>query len=93
LTVTYLLVSTLIARFLLKCGLKADDPSFYLGWQYRAMQAGPTALLVLLPLSLIRDMSGFRHISVISIFALIYTGIVLIVELPGYAKYAGEHPD
>jgi amino acid permease len=57
------------------------------------MQAGPTALLVLFPLSLIRDMSGFRHISVISIFALIYTGIVLLVELPGYIKYTGEHPD
>ena len=55
------------------------------------MQCGPTALLVLFPLSLIRDMSGFRHISVVSIFALIYTGIVLFVELPSYAKYASEH--
>ena len=40
--------------------------------------------MVLFPLSLIRDMSGFRHISVVSIFALIYTGIVLIAELPEY---------
>lgn len=31
-------------------------------------------------------MSGFRHISVISIFALIYTGIVLVCELPEYIK-------
>jgi hypothetical protein len=50
------------------------------------MQAAPTALVVLFPLSLIRDMSGFRHISVVSIFALIYTGIVLICELPEYIK-------
>jgi amino acid permease len=29
-------------------------------------------------------MSGFRYISFASIFALFYTGIVLLVELPGY---------
>jgi amino acid permease len=57
------------------------------------MQAAPTALLVLFPLSLIRDMSGFRHISVVSIFALIYTGIVLISELPEYIKAYRGDPD
>ena len=84
----------MIARFLQKCGIH-DDPhdDFFQGWQYRAMECGPIALFILFPLSLIRDMSGFRHISVVSIFALIYTGIVLFVELPGYAHYASEHPD
>jgi len=57
------------------------------------MSCGPTALLILFPLSLIRDMSGFRHISVVSIFALLYTGIILFVELPSYAKYASDHRD
>jgi amino acid permease len=57
------------------------------------MQCGPTALLILLPLSLIRDMSGFRHLSVVSIFALLYTGIILFVELPSYSQYASEHRD
>jgi hypothetical protein len=71
-----------MARFLLKCGI--SDVAFYASWQYRAIQGIPTAVLVLLPLSMIRDMSGFRHISVISIFALVYTGLVLTVELPGY---------
>jgi amino acid permease len=70
----------------MKCGVKEDDPTFFASWQYRAMQSAPTAALILLPLSLIRDMSGFRHISVISIFALIYTGLVLIAELPEYIK-------
>lgn len=37
-----------------------------------------------MPLSLIKDMSGFRHISVVSILALLYTGIVIFAELPGY---------
>ena len=31
-------------------------------------------------------MSGFRHISIVSIFALIQTGIVLVCELPDYIK-------
>ncbi len=58
------------------------------------MEAAPIALVVLFPLSLIRDMSGFRHISVISIFALIYTGIVLICELPEYIKaYRNPNPN
>ena len=29
-------------------------------------------------------MSGFRYVSFASIFALIYTGVVLFVELPDY---------
>lgn len=29
-------------------------------------------------------MSGFRHISVVSILALLYTGIVIFAELPSY---------
>ena len=37
-------------------------------------------------LSLIKDMSGFRYISFASIFALIYTGVVLLIELPSYVK-------
>ena len=60
------------------------DADFFNSWQYRAVQGVPTALFVLLPLSLIRDMSGFRHISVVSIFALLYTGIVIFSELPAY---------
>lgn len=69
------------------------DPEFFGSWQYRALQGAPIAALVLLPLSLIKDMSGFRHISVVSIFALLYTGMVLIVELPEYIKtnYESAH--
>ena len=31
-------------------------------------------------------MSGFRHLSVVSILAVFYTGVVLLVELPEYIK-------
>ena len=82
----------MIARFLKKWGVKSDDPGFFDTWQYRAIEAAPIALVVLFPLSLIRDMSGFRHISVISVFALIYTGIVLICELPEYIKAYRSSP-
>jgi hypothetical protein len=52
---------------------------------FRALQAAPTAAIFLLPLSMIKDMSGFRYVSLASIAALIYTGIVLLIELPEYA--------
>ena len=52
--------------------------------KFRAIQAVPTAIFVIFPMSLIRDMSGFRYVSTLSIIALFYTGIVLLIELPDY---------
>lgn len=43
-------------------------------------------MVFLIPLSLIKDMSGFRYVSFASIIALFYTGVVLLVELPEYAS-------
>jgi amino acid permease len=86
-----IIISTLLARFLKKCGVSPEDNfAFYETWQYRAMQGIPTAVIILYPLSLIKDMSGFRHISIISIFVLVYTAIVLICELPEYIKAYGS---
>jgi amino acid permease len=70
-----------------------DNFAFFDTWQYRAMQAIPIAVIILFPLSMIKDMSGFRHISAVSIFALIFTGIVLICELPDYIKAYRSLPD
>ncbi len=47
----------------------------------------PIAIVILFPMSLIRDMSGFRYVSIASIVALIYMGIVLLIELPEYFQY------
>ena len=89
-----IIVSSLIARFLKKCGVSPEDNyGFYDTWQYRVMQGVPTAAIVLFPLSMIKDMSGFRHISIFSIFALIYTGIVLLCELPEYIKAYRDLPE
>lgn len=48
----------------------------------------PIGFLLLLPVSLKRDMSGFRHITFVAILAEIYTGIVLVVQMPKYITYA-----
>lgn len=45
-----------------------------------------------MPVSLKRDMSGFRYITGISILAEFYTGIVLIIQLPSYLAYAKQNP-
>lgn len=42
------------------------------------------AVLILFPLSMKRDMSDFRYVSLASIGALLYTGVVLICEIPEY---------
>ena len=43
-----------------------------------------SAVFLLFPLSMKREMSAFRYVSLASIGALCYTGVVLIIELPEY---------
>lgn len=62
-----------------------NDKEFMESWKFRAAVGVPIAAAVLLPMSLIKDMSGFRYISFASIFALFYTGVVLLIELPDYS--------
>ena len=62
------------------------DADFVDSDEFRFYQSIPTAFLLLLPLSMKRDMSAFRYVSLMSIAALLYTAIVLIVELPGFYK-------
>ena len=49
-----------------------------------------SAVCILFPLAMKRDMSAFRYISLASIGALAYTGVVLLIELPEY--YQAFHP-
>jgi len=63
------------------------DPVFAGSITFRTMVNGPIALLFLFPLHLIKDMSGFRYVSMISMGSLVYMGLVLIVEMPFYADY------
>jgi hypothetical protein len=53
----------------------------------------PTAFLILFPLSMKREMSAFRYVSVLSIVALFYTGIVLTIQMPDYYRYNTQRPN
>lgn len=44
-------------------------------------------MFVLLPMSLKTDMSAFRYASLASIGALVYVGVVLLIELPKYFNW------
>jgi amino acid permease len=48
--------------------------------------------ILLMPVSLKKDMSSFRYITFVAILAEIYTGIVLLIQLPKYMRYAREFP-
>lgn len=51
------------------------------------MVNGPIAIICLFPLNSIKDMSGFRYVSMLSMASLVYMGLVLIAEMPFYAIY------
>ena len=54
--------------------------------EFRAIIGVPMALCIVLPMSMIKDMSGFRYVSIVSFISLIYTAIVLLSELTYYIK-------
>lgn len=54
--------------------------------EFRAFVNLPIAAIVLMPLSMMRDLSSLAFASVLSLLALAYTGIVMFVELPWYSK-------
>lgn len=51
---------------------------------FRAIVGGPATLLCFFPLSLLRDMSAFAIGGLLSLVALFYTAIVMVVETPFY---------
>jgi len=66
------------------CDQLGADKNFTESTEFLAMINIPIAAFVLFPMSLIKDMSGLRYVSIASIVALIYMGIVLLIELPAY---------
>mmetsp|Transcript_47666 Transcript_47666/g.34917 ORF Transcript_47666/g.34917 Transcript_47666/m.34917 type:complete len:152 (-) Transcript_47666:550-1005(-) len=63
-----------------------ESAEFVNSIEFRALQGGITALVILFPLSLIRDLGGLRYMNLVSLLALFYTLIVLLVELPAYIQ-------
>lgn len=82
-----IIIASLIQYAIVKAGV---DPEFGNSKEMTILIAVPMAALFLWPLSLKRDMSAFRNISVMSICALMYTAIVLCVELPSYFNHYHE---
>lgn len=52
-----------------------------------AYQCVPLSVLILFPLCIMRDMSSLRFVSMASIAALLYTSVVLIIEMPSYYQH------
>lgn len=83
--VSFQIIIASLIRF--ECVQFGVDPDFGNSWQFRAMVNGPIALLFLFPLNSIKDMSGFRYVSMVSMASLLYMGLVLVIEMPMYAAY------
>jgi amino acid permease len=82
--ISYQIIITQLLQFVINALTNNEHATFINDIKFRACQGIPTAMIVLFPLSLIKDMSGFRYVSFASIIALFYTGIVLLAELPSY---------
>ncbi len=52
--------------------------------QYRVMQVIALSCVVIFPLCLLRSVSNLRYATILSLFSITYTTIILIVELPMY---------
>lgn len=61
-----------------------SDTKFFETFEFRLCANVPIAGLILLPLSLKRDMSSLAFMGVVSVGALVYTLLVLMVEAPFY---------
>jgi len=82
--ISYQIIVTSLAKYV--CKQFGMDPDFVDSNEFVLYQSTPVAFLIMLPLSIKRDMSAFRYVSLISIGFLLYTAVVLIVEAPGYYR-------
>jgi len=89
--ISYQIIVTSLFKYVFK-QFKVD-PDFVDSREFSLIQSIPTAALLLLPLSIKRDMSAFRYVSLASIGALLYTGVVLLIELPTYYNANKDKPD
>ena len=62
------------------------DDDFIDSFEFRLIVNVPIAAVILLPLSLKRDMSSLAFAGVLSVIAMVYTLLVLVIETPFYWK-------
>jgi amino acid permease len=73
-----------LLSYFFKQVLPLGDEDFIDSFEFRLLVNGPIAGLILLPLSLKRDMSSLAFAGVLSVAALTYTLVVMSVETPFY---------
>lgn len=85
--ISYQIIITSLFKYILQTlSSDLDFINFCDTWKFRAVFGGPVALLILFPLSIKKDMSAFRYVSIASIAGLLYTAVVLAIELKEYNK-------
>jgi amino acid permease len=82
------IVTDLTTRLLLEWGMTLPKDDLVT----RSIFTIGIGFILLMPVSLKKDMSSFRYITFVAILAEIYTGIVLIIQLPKYMRYARDNP-
>ena len=82
------IVTDLTTRLLSEWGMNLPEDKLVT----RAIFTIGIGFILLMPVSLKKDMSSFRYITFVAILAEIYTGIVLIIQLPKYMRYARDNP-
>lgn len=60
--------------------------------EFRAIANPLIAVVVLIPISLLRDLSSLAFASMLSLLALTYTCLLMFVELPWYSREYHEKP-
>ena len=87
-----IIITQLFKYLMQQIGGGADDFS-YDNKLSSVYQAVPTAIFVLFPMCLIKDMSGFRYISLFTFAALLYIIVLYLVQLPASYEYFKSRSD
>jgi amino acid permease len=83
--ISYQIILSSLIKYVLKQFV--DDKEFIDSQLMSLYLQVPVCALVLFPMSLKRNMSSMRYASLASIAALVYTAVVLTVEMPRYYSY------
>lgn len=85
-----IMLCTLVGYVANAFGLSAD---YVASIEFRAVTNTAMAVLVLIPISLLRDISSLAFASMLSLVALTYTGILMFAELPFYNDFYRKKPN
>jgi amino acid permease len=76
---TYLIVSEMIQGVLQSADFDDDERAYYKPYHIVA-----TSAVIVFPVCLLRSVDSFRYATLLSIGAIVYTSLILIIELPFY---------